>query len=175
MDMTLRCILGFVLTCTFASCEKIFDHNATVESPEAPSEYPVDRLLMDDKGRNIDVSITGRGDYHVNFRKKSDNKAYKFAIENLSERDRSFVRALPITETGISREQVVTPRYVTVRQDELDGLLEQKKKLRQEIKSTPDDEKVKLRSLRRDLRLLEPKIWRIEQQILEYWKQNPPK
>jgi hypothetical protein len=94
MDKTARrFLLGLICACTFASCEKIFDHNAVVEDTDslAESAYPVDRLITDSKGRSIDVSITGRGLTHVNFRKKSDNKSFELPLKQLSDRDQTFI------------------------------------------------------------------------------------
>ncbi len=141
------------------------------------SSYPVDRLLHDSKGRHIDVSILGRGPDHVSFLRKSDGKRYDYLLEDLSAKDRAFLAPLPINLNALRADQRPAkkkPRFVEIRENELAGLNAEMEAMRQKL-GRREISAIQERSLARDIRMLKPKIERLERQIADYWEQNPPK
>ena len=56
IDLTRLCLIGVGCLGVLTSCDKILDYSADPPKTESADDYyPVDRLITDKKGRNIDA------------------------------------------------------------------------------------------------------------------------
>lgn len=77
------------------------DDSSSIDSTSSRKSYPIEREIRDDRGRILEVRITGRSDKTVKFfRKPGLDKEYTFPIGSLSAEDQKFVRSLPVTFEG---------------------------------------------------------------------------
>ncbi len=128
-----------VQACVFVSCEQ-----PVVEQVGSPSEIedqrtpapavvhlPVDRIITDNQGRELDVTIVGKSDTEITFNRKSDGREYSLSIGSLSNSDRAFLSNV------IARE--VEKSEPDARPDEIDPARTRLDNLEQAISRVNDE------------------------------------
>jgi len=170
MDLTKLWLIGVGCLGFLASCDKVLDYSPDPpKPPKEESAYPVDRMITDKKGRNIDVKITGKGPDSITFLRKSDGKRFEYLIENLSVKDKAFVEGLPRN----LKEKMVrpTPPYLASREKELTELNEQVERLKAKIQRASTE--FRERTLKSELNRIIPRVEQLTDQIEAYKRQNP--
>jgi hypothetical protein len=77
------------------------------EAPHQPDQYPVVRLLTDDRGRSLIGIIEGRSQFDITFRELKSGARHTCFIGRLSLPDRAFVFGLPVNVASPPAQQSV--------------------------------------------------------------------
>lgn len=108
----------FLLACTLAiACAFLSSCNESgTPLTSGSSEFPVERRLTDHSGRTIHASILGRDEKNITLERTSDQKRFVLPILRLSEKDRAYVRSLPISAPlPANRDSYSSPNHLTIK------------------------------------------------------------
>ncbi|NCF90170.1 MAG: hypothetical protein GWQ05_04315 [Verrucomicrobiaceae bacterium] len=170
MDVTRLCLIGVGCLGDLTSCDKILDYSADPPKTESTDDYyPVDRLITDKKGRNIDAKITGKGPDSVSFYRKSDGERFEYLIRDLSVKDKAFVAGLP--QNRKHKMTRPTPPYIANREKELKQLRRELERL--EDKARNSNSGIEKRTIRGEINRVSPQVNQLWEQIETYKRQNP--
>lgn len=96
-------IFALLVGCGFSACRKPVKEGEKAETPfpnlSIPSpfqeKFPVERVILDQQGRQLDTTIVGRSDSDLFVIRKSDGMEFTIPIANLTQADRDFAFSLP--------------------------------------------------------------------------------
>lgn len=115
----------------FTPSNEINDQGKWVKG--APDEYPVDTILTNGDGSQIQVEITGRSQTMVRFLKKGSEASWDYAIAKLSPGSQNAVRELPVN-LDIKAPEPPKDRIVAGLEEDIKRANEQMKKLQSEMR-----------------------------------------
>ncbi len=182
-DSIARLVLPLLLLATPA-CEKpeIAEESGSAPFPDTPltPTFPIERAITDLQGRELKVSIVGKTGDDIFFTRQVDGKNFRLAISRLSPSDREFVRQLPSlappsglkiegeTDQNASSEQ---PRYVSIRNERIKELEDEKNRLYEETDLTTN--MIKVRTNRSEIERIDKEISELKADIQSYLRNNP--
>ena len=132
--------------------------------------FPCDQELIDQKGRNIKVTLLGRSGEEVYFQKPNDSFIHKYPIKELSNESKSIISSMPITENSIKTE-IKNPKdsYIKFREDRIRQLEKEKEDLYYEQKyAAARNDTALVRRINQEIVEIRVKITRQKEQIEDY-------
>lgn len=133
---------------------------------------PVNRVLTDAQGRELDAVILGKNQTHLYVTRKVDNTNFEVAIETLSPADQSFADAIPFQRPPSNFEDnIVHPPYIKSRLEAIADLEEKIEVLYNEIESTSNS--MIVRTKETQIKKNEKEIERFRSDIEKYRLNNP--
>ena len=160
---------------------------------DKPAEYtpsdmvitPVDRTVVDNRGRSLDVRILARSGTHARVVRQTDGVKFDLLIADLREEDQRYINRIPETpiigalETGAKtagENKSKTPPYIENRQESIARLEIKLEELRAEFEtmsSAANSRKTpRIRQKEKELNQTNAEIARLQGQIDVYLLQN---
>ena len=133
---------------------------------------PVDKVLTDTEGRELDAIVLGKNHTHLFVTRKVDNLNFEVAIETLSPADQKFAEAIPFQRPPSDfADNKVYPPYIKSRLEAIADLEEKNEVLRGEISGTTNS--MIVRTKETQIKKNEKEIERFRADIEKYRLNNP--
>jgi len=132
-------------------------------------ELPLDRTIVSNQGKSLEVTIQGKDPVNLHVDRRSDGERFEIPIESLVWKDRLVVMRLPNQSPppkAVASEAAVDP-YIASREKELKGLREKRDLFAKELKAKTLGE-ILARKRKEDLFAVEKEIRELEVAIEAY-------
>ena len=145
---------------------------------------PVDRTIVDNRGRSLDVRILARSGTHARMIRQTDGLKFDLPISDLREEDQRFINRIPETpiigslspEPKTNEGKPDTPPYIKNREESIAKLKIKAQEQNAELKTLSIESNrlvtPRIRMKEKEMNLTNSEILRLQGQIDVYRSQN---